>query len=86
MIKGNGSTLGARLSFNQKRLVVSLAALPCLFFLANSYLLDPGFLVPYKRTALVLSFAFLAVVMHFAGPSVEEIREYRASQGTKGPP
>lgn len=64
------------LSFNAKRLIVGVAALVPLFCITNSFW-DFHVFGRFDKTALVMSFVFIAVVTHFFGPSLEEIRHYR---------
>ena len=67
-----------QLSFNQKRLVVGAALLVCLACCANYYLLEPGFLPTFKKKLMVLGFAVLGLVLLYVGPTIDEIRRYRA--------
>jgi len=68
------------LSFNQRRLVLGIALLPCLLSSANYYFLKFGFLEPYKKDAILFSYAILALAIRYVAPSLSEIAAYRAAR------
>jgi hypothetical protein len=62
--------------FNRKRLVVGIALVMTLL-VTGVHLFDLGLFGRYSRQLMIVSFAVLAAVMHFFGPSVSEVRQYR---------
>jgi hypothetical protein len=69
----------ANLTFNNKRLIVGVALLPCLFCVVNYYL-NFGIFGRFGKQVLVASFIALYLVMQFIGPTVDEVRAYRAAR------
>jgi hypothetical protein len=74
-----------RLSFNGKRVVLGIGLLLCLLCVANDYL-DLGVFGRFGRQATIVSFVVLAVVQHFLGPTLSEVREYRDKKRGAAPP
>lgn len=62
-----------QISFNTKRIIVGIASIALLFCLINFYF-QLNFFGTFDKIALVLSFVFLGVVMHFFGSTLKEIR------------
>jgi len=67
------------LSFNTKRTIVGGALTFTLVCLAN-YWFGFNLFGSFDRKILVVSFAILGVVVLYVGPTVAEIREYRAKK------
>jgi hypothetical protein len=67
------------LSFNAKRTIVAVAGLVPLACLINWYFEFNAF-GSYDKKVLIASFIFLAVVMHYLGPTLREIEEYRRTR------
>jgi len=65
-----------RLSFNAKRIIVAVAALVPLACLVN-YWFELNAFGRLDKKVLIGSFVFWAVVMHYFGPTLHEIMEYR---------
>ena len=75
----------SKLSFNGKRVVLVVWLLLCMFFVANYYL-DIGVVGRFAKQAVILSFVVLALLQHFVGPSLSEVREYRERLRRQEPP
>ena len=75
----------SKLSFNGKRVVLGVWLLLCMFFVANYYL-DIGVVGRFAKQAVILSFVVLALLQHFVGPSLSEVREYRERLRRQEPP
>jgi hypothetical protein len=75
----------SKLSFNGKRVVLGVWLLLCMFFVANYYL-DIGVVGRFGKQAVILSFVVLALLQHFVGPSLSEVREYRERLRRQEPP
>jgi len=63
-------------TFQRKRIIVGVALIVSLAFVANYYL-DLGAFGSSSKKVMIASFAMLALVMHYFGPSIQETREYR---------
>ncbi len=66
-----------QLSFNQRRAVVGVVLIPFLLCGANQ-LFDLGFLGTYGKAAWAICAVVLFLAIHFVGPTVAEMQEYRA--------
>jgi len=77
-----GRRLGS-FSLLVRRVFVGLALVPCLVAVANSYL-GWGLFSKFGKWAIVISFVVLFLVMRYLGPTVQQLREYRASGGQAG--
>ena len=75
----------SKLSFNGKRVVLGVWLLLCMFFVANYYL-DIGVVGRFAKQAVILGFVVLALLQHFVGPSLSEVREYRERLRRQEPP
>jgi hypothetical protein len=75
----------SKLSFNGKRVVLGVWLLLCMFFVANYYL-NLGVVGRFGKQAVILSFVVLALIQHFVGPSLSEVREYRERLRRQEPP
>ena len=75
----------SKLSFNGKRVVLGVWLLLCMFFVANYYL-DIGVVGRFAKQAVILSFVVLALLQHFVGPSLSDVREYRERLRRQEPP
>ena len=64
------------LSFNAKRAIVAVTALVPLACVGNWYFEWKVF-GRLDKKVMILSFVLWAVVMHFFGPTVKEIEDYR---------
>jgi preprotein translocase subunit SecD len=64
------------LSFNTKRVIVAFALLAVLICLGNYYF-EWNVFGSFAKIALVLSFVALWAVIHFVGPTLREIEDYR---------
>ena len=62
-----------------KRLITGAWLLVCLACVANYYL-DLGAFGRFKREAVIVSFIVLFFVLAYIGPTLHEIRDYRASK------
>jgi hypothetical protein len=71
--------LMSTLPFNAKRTIVAVAGLVPLACLINWYFEFNAF-GGYDKKVLTGSFIFLAVVMHYFGPTLQEIEEYRRTR------
>jgi hypothetical protein len=72
-----------KLSFNRKRLIVGIASLIPVFCVANS-LFDLHIFGRFDKKVLTASFVFIALILHYFGPTLREVQEYReARQATK---
>jgi hypothetical protein len=67
-----------RLSFTAKRVLSGIATAQALFFVMNFYWFH--LFGEYDKKALVLSSFLLGICVLRVGPTVEELREYRAKQ------
>lgn len=65
------------LSFNAKRALTGVLAIPCFVVIANHFF-ALGVFEKYSREAMVVSWAVLWVIVRFIGPSVRETQEYKA--------
>ena len=74
-----------KLSFNGKRVVLGIGLLVCLLCVANYYL-NCGFFGQFGKQALIMSFVVLALVQHYIGPTLSEVREYREKKRGVRPP
>jgi hypothetical protein len=74
-----------KLSFNGKRVVLGIWLLVCLLCVANYYL-NLGVVGRFGKQAVIASFIVLAIVQHFIGPTLSEVREYRDKKRSIGPP
>jgi len=73
-----------KLSINGKRIVVGIASLPPLFCLIN-YFGGLHIFGRFDEKVLIGAFVLAAVIAHFFGPTVQEIRDYRdAKRAMKG--
>ena len=75
----------SKLSFNGKSVVLGVWLQLCMFFVANYYL-DIGVVGRFAKQAVILSFVVLALLQHFVGPSLSEVREYRERLRRQEPP
>ncbi len=75
----------SKLSFNGKRVVLGAWLLLCLWLVANYYL-NLGIVGRFGKQAAILSFVVLALIQHFVGPSLSEVREYRERLRRQEPP
>ncbi len=66
----------SKLSFSGKRIVLGIGLLVCLLCVANYYL-NFGFFGRFGKHAVIVSFVVLALVQHYVGPTLSEVREYR---------
>lgn len=73
------------LSFNRKRVVLGIGLLLCLLCVANYYL-NFGVFGRFGKQAVIISFIVLAIVQHFIGPTLSEVREYRDNKRRAAPP
>jgi len=64
------------LSFNAKRTIVAVAGLISLACAGNWYF-EWSVFGRFDKTAMILSFAFLGAVIHFVGPTLKEVENYR---------
>ncbi len=62
-----------------KRLIAGASLLVCLACVANYYL-DVGVFGRFNREAMIVSFIVLFFVLAYVGPTLQEIRDYRASK------
>ena len=74
-----------KLSFNGKRVVLGMCLLVCLLCLGNLFL-HLGVLGRFGKQAVVLSFIVVALVQHYVGPTLSEVREYRDKKRAASPP
>ena len=63
-------------SFNKRRAVLGVFLLLCLLCVVNFYF-KLGVFGRFSKQAVIISFVVLAVVQHFIGPTLSEVREYR---------
>lgn len=75
----------SKLSFNGKRVVLGAWLLLCLWLVANYYL-NLGIVGRFGKQAAILSFIVLALIQHFVGSSLSEVREYRERLRRQKPP
>jgi hypothetical protein len=68
---------GAKLSFNQKRLCVGVAFSAAALCLANYELDWSMFGSLNSKKVFIGSMVLLAIVVHFVGPTLQDIYEYR---------
>ena len=73
------------LSFNGKRVVLGIGLLACLLCVANYYL-NLGVFGRFGKHAVIVSFIVLALVQHYIGPTLSEVREYRDKKRGVAPP
>jgi hypothetical protein len=79
-----GNRLG-RFSLKTRRLFVGIALVPALLSVFNYYL-GWGCAGRFAREAMALTFAALLLVMRYLGPTVGDLRRYRATEGKSGEP
>ena len=77
----SGRRLG-RFSLNARRLFVAAALAPCLLSVANYYL-NWELAGRFDRVAIAASFAALFLVMRYLGPTVDDIKRYRETEGLR---
>jgi predicted small integral membrane protein len=77
-----GKRLG-NFSLRARRVFVGLALAPCLVTVANYYL-GWGLFGRSEKWSIAVSFVVLFLVMRYLGPTVQQLREYRASGGQVG--
>jgi len=65
-----------KLSFNGKRAVLGTWFLVCLLCVANFYF-NLGMVGRFGKQAVIICFIVLAMIQHYIGPSLSEVREYR---------
>jgi hypothetical protein len=66
-----------KFSFNMRRVFVGCALVPCIVAVADYYLGWELF-GKFGRWAIAASFVLLFLVMRYLGPTVQEVRDYRA--------
>jgi hypothetical protein len=62
-------------AFNKKRIILAIASAPALFFLIT-YPWRLHVFGHYQYIVLIVCFALASLVLHFNGPTLEEVREY----------
>lgn len=77
-----GKRLG-NFSLRARRIFVGCALAPCFVTVANHYLGWELF-GRSERWPIAVSFVVLFLVMRYLGPTVQQLREYRASGGPGG--
>jgi hypothetical protein len=75
----------SKLSFNGKRVVLGMCLLVCLLCIANLFL-DLGVFGRFGKQAVVFAFIVVALVQHYVGPTLGEVREYRDKKRAASPP
>lgn len=70
------------LSFTAKRIIVGIGLFFFLFSIANNYF-GFGPLGNYRKGMLAATGVILALLLHFVGPTIQEMREYRDMKRNK---
>ena len=73
-----GSRLG-NFSLSTRRLVVGVALIPCVLFVASHYL-NWGLAGRFGKEAIAGSFVVLFLVMRYLGPTVDDLRRLRNAE------
>jgi hypothetical protein len=74
----------SKLSFNGKRVVLGIGLLLCLC--VASYYLNLGVFARYGKHAVIVSFIVFAIVQHYIGLTLSEVRKYRDTKRGPVPP
>lgn len=77
-----GNRLG-EFSLTTRRVFVGCALVPCVVTVANHYF-GWGLFGGHDRLSIAASFIVLFFVMRYLGPTVQQLREYRASDRSGG--